>query len=52
MVRRGTRSYSRPMYKAGPNWASLLGYLIITVIFGALIVGVVSVLDFLNNMLK
>ena len=52
MVRREMRSYSRPMYKAGPNWSSLLGYLIIAVIFGALVVGVVSVVDLINDMLK
>ena len=52
MVRREMRSYSRPMYKAGLNWSSLLGYLIIAVIFGALVVGVVSVVDLINDMLK
>ena len=31
-------TYSRPMYKAGPNWSSLLGYLIVVIIFGALLV--------------
>ena len=52
MVKRGMRSYSRPMYKAGPNWGLLLGYLIGVVIFGALLVVGVSVLDLINNMLK
>ena len=45
MVRREVRSYSRPMYKAGPNWSSLLGYLIVVIIFGALLVIGVSVWD-------
>ena len=52
MAKKGMRSYSKPMYKAGPNWASRLGYLIIAVIVGVFIVVVVGILDYINNMLK
>ena len=52
MAKKGMRSYSKPMYKAGPNWASRLGYLIIAVIVGVFIVVGVGILDYINNMLK